>query len=386
MQLINSLLIFLRPFVSEFILPGLTSVLNITLGLSISISILFLHRFKKRSIDNLFIVFVIGLVLSFIFSKNISKSIYALYQYLLGIIIFYWILHKQNKERLVPLLLIAGCIIAFYSLFHVFFIREKVIEFLTQNSINYGFAREFLSRQRGFVPFVSPNLLAGYLSMLIFICGGCILKTVKQRQFNLEAIIYCLYFLVMIIALFFTRSIGAWFSVVGALVCYFLIKGRSSRKSMFIFIVLIVAFIIIFIVRIGSNTEFANPFFSFDKRLVYVQDTLKVIAANPLFGTGAGNFSLKDSLFAHNSYLQIWAELGIVSFLSFLGIVYIFIKEGIRSVRRDNDYLTTGFLLAGLSFLIHNFVDFSFFVFQVSFLWWIVLGFILSSKINYAEK
>jgi O-antigen ligase len=113
-------------------------------------------------------------------------------------------------------------------------------------------------------------------------------------------------------------------------------------------------------------------------RLVYWKDSLTVISKHIFAGVGLGNFSIEGSTYAYNSYLQFFAETGILGFVSLLGIAFIFIKNGSKKIRNSKDYLLISLFVAGTAFLFQNILDFSFFITQISFLWWMALGFVLS--------
>ena len=107
------------------------------------------------------------------------------------------------------------------------------------------------------------------------------------------------------------------------------------------------------------------------RRILVIDTELKIIKEHPLKGVGLGSFSLKESRYSHNSYLQIWAETGIIGFMLWLVIVFLFLKKFFLA---KNKTYNIAIFCAGLTFLIHNLIDFSFFISGVSFLWWVVLG------------
>jgi len=125
---------------------------------------------------------------------------------------------------------------------------------------------------------------------------------------------------------------------------------------------------------------FTKPAFSVHKRLNYWRQTVHIITLHPLKGTGIGNFSLKESRTSHNSYLQIWAEMGASGIAIWLIIVFLFIKREIKRLSGDGLYYNAGIFTAGLAFIFHNVIDFSFFTAQGSFLWWIILA--LTASLN----
>ena len=149
-----------------------------------------------------------------------------------------------------------------------------------------------------------------------------------------------------------------------------------NKKTIFLVLAVVAILAITFFVR-QAGQDFTTPLFSLHMRLNYWQKTLEIICAHPFKGTTIGNFSLSESRFAHNSYLQLWAEAGLFAFLSYLGIVFVFFKKGVAAIRRHPDGYLGGFFIAGVVFIIHNLVDFTFFIPQVSFLWWVSLGCVL---------
>ena len=122
------------------------------------------------------------------------------------------------------------------------------------------------------------------------------------------------------------------------------------------------------------------------QRVYYWMTSLKVIKDYPVFGVGwaglgdvfmrykpiGGNFSS----YSHNVFLQLMAETGILGLLSFIWLVFIFLKTALRVIKiNDEDQiLKIGLFCASVSFLLHNLIDFSFFFSQAAFFWWIILG------------
>lgn len=97
---------------------------------------------------------------------------------------------------------------------------------------------------------------------------------------------------------------------------------------------------------------------------------------HPLAGVGIGNFNLNYSRYAHNSYLQLWAEMGILGLLSILWLIVCVFWGGVKNSGRNNKSSLP--LLTGvLTFALHNAVDFSFFLPEAAFIWWLLLGLIL---------
>jgi O-antigen ligase len=102
----------------------------------------------------------------------------------------------------------------------------------------------------------------------------------------------------------------------------------------------------------------------------------RMIGDNPIFGTGLGTYrwvfpSYKDERFgsyfyehAHNAYLEVLIEQGVVGF-SFLALGVTFVLLSLtRAYGRRRDPLVRGTLFAAIagsaSFMVHGLVDFNF--------------------------
>ena len=111
---------------------------------------------------------------------------------------------------------------------------------------------------------------------------------------------------------------------------------------------------------------------------------------HPFLGVGYGNYRflyanfaflpdvIEGRLDAHNIYLQLLAETGVVGCLSFLIVLGLFISLALKSIRGQDPVLRiVAFAVLGviISTLIHGMVDFLFRVCpQFGALFWIVLG------------
>jgi len=371
--------VFFRPFISEPPFWKLDMALNGLLLVSLAGYSLG-KRIKIKLIDKAILIFFLSLLLSTLNSNNIILNLSQIYKYLSLIAVFYIarLCDKNERKQIFYVLLLSTILVSLYSLHYLFFDSQFTLEYLSNNNINYLFAKEFLAPKRAFVPFFSPNLLAGYLIAVIMICLNITVRRRKEKDGLFFLSVFCLF--ISSLTLFFTKSVGGWliFTIIFSL---FLLLGKLlNKKSILIIFSLIIIFSAIAINRELTAVHFKKPLFSLDKRISYWKETVKIIALHPLTGVGVGNFSLKETRAAHNSYLQIWAEMGILGLLSWLVIVFIFIKKGIKNLSSKNGYYSLGILMSGLSFLLYNLIDFSFFISQNAFLFWIALGFIVKNE------
>jgi putative inorganic carbon (HCO3(-)) transporter len=152
-----------------------------------------------------------------------------------------------------------------------------------------------------------------------------------------------------------TVSRGGMISLGVVLVLAAVLSGHGRRSGAVVLVVVIAAFAAVYVVAIAPN---------------YVRDRIthndggsgrsdlwkigwRVVQADPILGVGAGNFPIvsvhyvlrpgtitrsdlivDEQKVAHNIYLEIPAELGIVGLLLFLAITGFALRCGIRASRR----------------------------------------------------
>jgi len=124
----------------------------------------------------------------------------------------------------------------------------------------------------------------------------------------------------------------------------------------------------------GLSTE---DHFSAEGRWPIWLDTIRLVAAYPLFGCGLGNFetaflkyqtSVVDATFsfAHNDYLQILAELGLLGFVLMAALALPILTRTVRSALRppthDTRYLAVGCTGAFVAIGLHSLSDFNLYI------------------------
>ena len=205
---------------------------------------------------------------------------------------------------------------------------------------------------------MTPNTLGAYLAMLLP------LYMVDRK--------YAVFAWVAAIALLFTRSLGAVASVCCVLVVYLLIKRKTIGKKYLVWAgaaVLLVA--LVFALRSHEGRMHVLPRFSAMARLDYWSQTLQIIKQNPWVGIGPGNFNLPSSRYSHNLILQLFAENGIFGLGALAWLVMLVFVPGKLGSRPA---LAGYFAAAAAVFLLNNLVDFSFFLPEVSLIWWLFAG------------
>ncbi len=185
------------------------------------------------------------------------------------------------------------------------------------------------------------------------------------------------------LAVLFSRSRMGILSVLVSLVFFSFLSTRLIRSGRgpgrMVYTVLAVAvFFGLFIGLYPVIERFLLVGENLPSRTELWKDVLVMIGDFPLFGTGLGTFAYayppyKVSvekplvyLYAHNDYLQLIAETGVLGFASLMAALGIFLYASLKSLTRlagEEDYFRFFILLGALtgifSILLHSFVDFN---------------------------
>ncbi len=403
------MLVFLRPFFSEntYLLMGFWYV---PIVLSFSLFYLaFSSRpiFAHSSFNPPILAFLAALLLSISFAVSRQWSLFELYWFLPNIAIFYVVskIGREQRQQLIYTMIAAASIISIYAIYQHLFGYPDILRYLVQTKPD-RYVQEFIARRRVIATFISPNLLAGYQIIILFLGIGVLIdnRKNKKRLFCSGAI------LLMLTALLLTKSLGAIFVFVVSLCLFFFLLLRHLQFDLHykrvIFqsgVIIAVVTTLALIIFVSSSLIFSNHLpgeplnlrdyhNSLVQRLFYWQASSNIIKDYSLTGVGWGNFGLvykyyksrqaKISNFAHNCLLQITAETGILGLFGFFWIVLVFLREGLNGLNRADNHqygLSTGLFCAGCAFLLHNLISLTFYFGQVAFHWWIILALLQKS-------
>ncbi len=222
-------LIFIRPFISSLAFPYLNSVYSIVLLGFLCIS--FIHSGiplnKTGAVKAPLLLFILAIFASLAFSQNKINSFFELYKYITGIMLFITCLNlsDENKKRAVSCIVASAVIISVLAIYQYFFGFQHLLNYMSRKNINDSFAMDYITQKRIFYPFVTPNILAGYLAMAIPLA-----LYFKNRA---------LLILPLLFALLLTRSLGGIFSFfIGMGLCFYL-QSRFKKRYVISLILLL---------------------------------------------------------------------------------------------------------------------------------------------------
>jgi len=201
---------------------------------------------------------------------------------------------------------------------------------------------------RGYGGLPHPNILGGFLviSLIFGIYYYLTLQKKEKTQRYISLIILSVNFLALLIT--FSRSAWMGFLVAIAIIIFLLrkkINKKLLQKTLSLFVVLAAIFSIflfsyyeLIFPRLAPENRLESK--SINERSVLLEESKSIIKNNFFLGVGAGNYtnylqqksSEKKPVWknqpVHNVFLLIFAELGIVGFLLFLGIlIFTFLEK-----------------------------------------------------------
>lgn len=308
-------------------------------------------------------IFNISVFCSILISQNKAVSFYffskifllSTFSYLLSII-------KFNKKYLINGIIFSASIQAFVAIYQFItqnIFSNKYLGIASQDPSSLGVsvientAGRFL-RSYGSLP--HPNILSLFLLLALFFI---ILKIIKLNEIKekdkiifFQKAFYFYIFGINSLALIFTFSriaIIIYIIMLVSFLFYFIFKIIKEKENINIYRKNISYLLLIFLMFFCISINFSNLLitrFNNSNRLTVKSNTeridqikiaTKIIKNNFLQGIGARNYSTYqynknkntwDLAPVHNIYLLIFAEIGVIGFLSFIGLlIFTFINN-----------------------------------------------------------
>ncbi|MCK9573953.1 MAG: O-antigen ligase family protein [Candidatus Omnitrophica bacterium] len=195
-----------------------------------------------------------------------------------------------------------------------------------------------------------------------------------------------------------TSSRGAWLGLLVGISVYFFIYNKKLA------IIIPVAVILLLMIT-PKGFDRVTGLFKPERNTVWERTILwktgwSMVEENPILGKGINTFSkyfpkykpadYPDLRYAHNSYLQMWSEIGIMGLLLFLSIPLSILIRALRGIKLKASYGQQGLILLGLiagyiGFLVHSCFDNNLFSLVLTTLFWVFSAYIVSLD-NYLKE
>jgi len=299
--------------------------------------------------------------------------------------------------------------------------REKLFDFMKIAAISFyiivlnGFIQYFISHvdllhnypsfkhmpfyhEEPFIGFPTssfpyPNDLAAWLLMFLLPGLSALLFGIRTLKYRVaEGILLCAGFYLLVL----TKARGAYLGFLAALAPLTLL---NIRKIFVLALVLIVALSALVLINkalptgtrgYSSTLDDVLSFASVSDRMVMWRNGWKIFMRHPVIGNGINTFfkhyaevredqyKYKKGSYAHNCYLQMAADTGIVGLVSFMLAMGVFFVSSAFMINGMSDMflraVATGLLAALFGFLVHSFFDTNLYSLNLAALFWSALG------------
>lgn len=388
---------------AEYCLYGLIFYIPISIALVEIFTSLIILAFIVKKIarpdfsfikNNKIIYFFLGLFILFMGLSLLNSGQYLIKSfgdifskwlaYIVVFIITADILRERKQVRnVLVVLLFSAALVALSGLSQYFF----NFEFLRGRELmNIKGVEESTSA------FKHYNNFAAYLSLFIPIILGLSLMKIKNKIYKAGIIFLSI---LLIAALLSTFSRGGWLGFLAGI--GLLIVLLRKYKIGLIVVGSFFSFLF-FLPQLRERLLFTFSELGDTDRFAIWQGAWAIIKENPILGKGLGTFmdyfpQYTNGLgiqYAHNCYLQIWAETGIFSLLSFIIFISLLLYSGIKFSKEDklsNLSIVSISISCGIfGFLIHSFFDNQFYSLQLQSLFWLMVGILLATVNLNKEK
>lgn len=321
---------------------------------------------KKTPLDLPLVMFIMLAASSFAFSIYKHDSLYVLLQLAGCAGIFYVVINEfdEGMEQKVALVIAGtGAALSFCGLLQYFGLLGS----------SWWADAKLLS-----ATYVNHNHFSGYLELAIPVTIGILIAS-NDSGVRRAKLLLLPGLVIMFAAFILAQSRGAWaslaisFLIVGPV---FLRKRNMNAKNILVIILIILALASLFYFgrdiisnRVDTAPIFEGEEMSLVTRVKIWQGSLDIIRHYPLTGVGIGNFVWAfpifrpaglnvQTSFAHNDYLQIASETGILSLLVFAWLLIILVKTSVKN--GSFDPVKAGCAVGLMSLSLHGLVDFNF--------------------------
>lgn len=247
--------------------------------------------------------------------------------------------------------------------------------------------RPRIFEDRIYASFATPNALGCYLATVI---PFLIARFFSKLKLKTSRFIYFALFALLFICLLLTISRGAWLAFLAS-VLFMSIWLRSLAIFLIILGIIIIATYVFYPPfvkeRLVKFLVFSDTG-SIDRKIIWSAGW-KMFTSSPWIGVGLGAFMSNFRKFAvdgyqygvpyaHNCYLQMASEIGIIGLLAFLSILGLFFYQGIKLLKRKERgfywHILLGSLAAILGYCAQMGVDTTLYALDLGMLFWLTLG------------
>jgi O-antigen ligase len=243
---------------------------------------------------------------------------------------------------------------------------------------------------RATAAFPNANVLGVYLSAIAPLIIGLALFYYRGLKKVLMLLVAGLAAFGIVLTFSRGTALALYLSVL--LIC--LVRKNKTLSALLIILLVIFPFIMPKSIKSWAKEVNYNPVrFMLNDRISVYKNTVNMIKHHPVVGVGTNTFSKNyltyklpepewarttDSMYAHNHYLQMAGEIGLVGLAIFLWLLYRLFSENFRIYRRlKDDYLkvvSISLIACFFAFLVNGLTETSLYYSRVSMIFWYLIG------------
>ncbi|MDD5155738.1 MAG: O-antigen ligase family protein [Candidatus Omnitrophica bacterium] len=250
--------------------------------------------------------------------------------------------------------------------------------------------------KRATASFPDANVLGIYLSAVAPVIITLALYYFKRNK----KIIICLVGLLVLAASALTYSRPTLLAIFVALLLLGIVKKNKILLSILVILIVMAPFILPSSVKDWAKQIEYNPlrFMCNDDRIAIYRNSLNMIEDHPVIGVGVNTFMknykkykespeyrgivTSDYIYAHNNFLHMAAEVGIVGLGIFLWLIYRLFKASISIYKKLESSLlknmSLGLILCLAAFLVNGLTESSLYYSRIAMIFWYLSGLSLS--------
>lgn len=346
--------------------------------------------FPKSELTIPILIYLAATIPSFVNTEFFNISLKAFFTKIAKFVFLFFVIidHIDTREKMMDLfrVAVASMILIILDGFYQYFTGIDVLHFypsfqarLVVINPNY-FGHYFKGFPTACFPF--PNDLAAWILLTLFpvLCVALFgSKNIKTRYVTILVSIGL--FILFLLA----KARGAW---LGLAASFFYIA--LSRRKVWLVIILVIIALIPMVIRTEMTHHIFSIKASFDDRVFMWKTGMRIFEDHPVIGSGINTFFNKfkeyrtdeyrdqRGSYAHNCYLQMACDLGIVGLLAFLWFLISYFLSVIRSLAiiKDKFYNSAlwGMSIGIFAFLIHSFFDTNLYSLNLATMFWTSLG------------
>ncbi|MDD1748385.1 MAG: O-antigen ligase family protein [Methanothrix sp.] len=310
----------------------------------------------ERSFFELPVLIYLGAwILSIIFSQNPLHSLFTLKDEWLLVIPFLLINNLKDEaliKKLINLIFLISGIVALYAIWQ----HYTGMDLLRHQQIDPSFITPYKKYRS--IAFFDLPLTYGFYAMLISLLSFCLGSYEKRANWK---IFYFAVAVLTITANFFTYTRSTLYAQIFAFIIYFVFfKSRNKIKEIFAVAGYLIIIYLIDPQILGRSliAAQAGSFERADIRSLIWSTSFNIFKDHPIFGIGFGNFPIFYKTYlkvpsevfghAHNDFLNVAVNAGIVGLAAFIFMWVVFLKSLVRRYKEKMEGYSKTLLLGGV--------------------------------------